>query len=80
MVVSCARRVSSRECAERKPVVDEVLDILGPECEAGSLFDITLRVNWYLNPNVRVTFKYVWTDLENKVDVNIVPCRFQIEL
>jgi phosphate-selective porin OprO/OprP len=56
------------------------LDLEDAGVRGGKSDDITLGVNWYLNPNVRVMFNYVWADLENHGDANIVQCRFQIEL
>ena len=56
------------------------LDLEDAGVRGGKLDDVTVAVNWYLNPNVRVMFNYVWADLENHGDANVVQCRFQVEL
>jgi phosphate-selective porin OprO/OprP len=46
----------------------------------GSLSDITLGLNWYLNPNVRVMLNYVHALLDNNTEgsANGVMMRFQV--
>jgi phosphate-selective porin OprO/OprP len=56
------------------------LDLEDAGVRGGKVDDVTLGLNWYLNPNVRVMFNYVFADLENHGDANIVQCRFQVEL
>lgn len=60
------------------------LDLNDEAIEGGELSDITFGVNWYLNPNMRVMFNYVYADLEDRADVtddsaNVFQARFQID-
>ena len=60
------------------------VDLTDEDIEGGELSDITLGVNWHLNPNLRVMFNYVYADLEDRAEVsdddaNIVQARFQID-
>ena len=43
------------------------------------LDDFTLGLNWYLNPNMRVMFNYVFADSEDRGDANIFQMRFQVD-
>ncbi len=45
----------------------------------GELDDITLGLNWLLNPNTRVMFNYTTADLDGAGDSDIVQTRFQID-
>ena len=54
------------------------LDLDSADVSGGTLNDVTAGVNWYLNPNVRVMFNYVFADLESVGDSNIAQGRFQI--
>ncbi|MFW5810298.1 MAG: porin [Thermodesulfobacteriota bacterium] len=62
----------------------ERIDLTDADIEGGELSDITLGVNWHLNPNVRVMFNYVYADLEDRAEVsdddaNLFQARFQID-
>jgi phosphate-selective porin OprO/OprP len=51
---------------------------------AGRQHDVTLGVNWYLNPQVYVLVNYVWTHLDSVVpgasgNVQGVGCRLHID-
>ena len=51
---------------------------------AGTVDDITLGVNWYMNPNARVMFNYVFGDLDSNTDandgnMNMFMMRFQVD-
>jgi phosphate-selective porin OprO/OprP len=46
--------------------------------QGGRLDDITGGINWYLNPNTRVTVNYIWAHLEGVGDSNIAQGRFQV--
>ncbi len=41
------------------------LDLEDEQVYGGVLRNVTLGVNWYLNPNTRITFNYVYADGEN---------------
>ncbi|MFP4650743.1 MAG: OprO/OprP family phosphate-selective porin, partial [Desulfobacterales bacterium] len=60
------------------------LDLNDEAIEGGELNDLTLGVNWHLNPNVRTMINYVYADLEDRADVdddsaNILQARFQVD-
>ena len=46
---------------------------------AGKQSQITLGMNWYLNPVTRVMFNYVHASIEKMGNVNLVQARFQID-
>ncbi|MGH7788655.1 MAG: OprO/OprP family phosphate-selective porin [Candidatus Binatia bacterium] len=54
------------------------LDLDSEDIDGGTLDDITAGVNWYLNPNMRITVNYVWAHLESVGDSNIAQGRFQL--
>jgi phosphate-selective porin OprO/OprP len=47
--------------------------------DGGILSDVTAGVNWYLNPNTRVMFNYVYADLDDVDDANAFTVRTQID-
>lgn len=49
-------------------------DILG-----GEQSDITLGLNWYLNPSTRIMLNNVWADVKDAGKANIFQVRFQID-
>lgn len=61
------------------------IDLNDEDFDGGRLNDLTLGVNWYLNPNTRVMFDYVRADIENHPDFNddgeadLFATRFQID-
>lgn len=55
------------------------LDLNDAPITGGELKDITLGVNWYLNPNVRAMLNYVGADLDTVGDADILQLRFQID-
>ncbi|MFO7861241.1 MAG: porin [Desulfosalsimonas sp.] len=60
------------------------LDLNDEAIEGGELSNLTLGVNWHLNPNVRMMLNYVYADLEDRENVeddnaNIVQARFQVD-
>jgi phosphate-selective porin OprO/OprP len=60
------------------------IDLSDGAINGGEADNITVGLNWYLNPNVRWMANYVYSDVENREDVsdddlNIVQTRFQID-
>ncbi len=49
-------------------------DILG-----GEQSDVTLGVNWYLNPSTRIMLNHVWADIQDAGKATIFQMRFQID-
>jgi phosphate-selective porin OprO/OprP len=45
----------------------------------GKLQDVTLGLNWYLNPNTRVMWNYVHADRIDTGGANIFQTRFQVD-
>lgn len=62
------------------------LDLTDKHITGGRLSDITLGLNWYLNPNTRVMLNYVHSDLDlSSINVkngnaDIFAMRFQVDL
>jgi len=44
----------------------------------GKMNDVTAGINWYMNPNFRLTFNYVFADRESAGDAHIAQGRFQV--
>ncbi|NLX05981.1 MAG: porin [Phycisphaerae bacterium] len=55
------------------------LDLDDGPIEGGRLSDLTLGLNWYLNPNARVMWNYVLADLAGDGDAGIFQIRLQID-
>ena len=62
---------------------------LNDDYRGGRIDNITIGINWYINPNMRVMLNYVYSDLNgnsslsneyDKVDAHIFMTRFQINL
>ena len=45
----------------------------------GEMNNLTLGLNWYLNPNTRWTFNYVRSDVKGSEDANIFQMRFFVD-
>ena len=56
------------------------LDLDNEALSGGLLNDVTLGVNWYLNPNARVMLDYVHADLDDVGAADAVVTRFQVQL
>ena len=54
-------------------------DLADANVSGGELDNITLGLNWYLNPNTRVMLNYTAADLAGTGDSNIAQARFQID-
>jgi phosphate-selective porin OprO/OprP len=55
------------------------LDLSNGGFAGGTISDLTFGVNWYLNPNMRVMFDYIYTDLEDLGNAWAVAVRFQVD-
>ncbi len=55
------------------------LDLDDKSVNGGRLQDFTFGVNWYLNPNTRVMWNYVFADLADGGDADIFQMRIQID-
>jgi len=55
------------------------LDFNDGPIEGGRLRDLTLGVNWYLNPNMRLMWNYVRADLDDVGKANIYQMRAQFD-
>jgi phosphate-selective porin OprO/OprP len=47
--------------------------------DRGELKDITVGLNWYLNPNTRIMWDYIRADLDDVGDANLFLMRFQVD-
>jgi phosphate-selective porin OprO/OprP len=59
------------------------LDLTDSDIKGGEEDNITVGLNWYLNPAVRLMFNYVYADLEDRENIpdgnaNIFQSRFQV--
>ncbi len=60
------------------------LDLTDKLIEGGEEQDITVGLNWYINPSIRFMLNYIKADLENRAtvpndDINIFQARFQVD-
>ena len=54
-------------------------DLNSENISGGEQSDITLGVNWYLNPATRIMFNNVWADVKDAGKMNVFQVRFQID-
>ena len=66
----------------------DTIDLNDGPISGGEADQITLGLNWYLNPNTRIMWNYVMADMSNlddgtpgglDTDVNVFEMRFQID-
>ncbi len=55
------------------------VDLTNGAIEGGEMDDITVGINWYLNPNTRVMLNYVTADVDGVGEADIIQTRFQID-
>jgi phosphate-selective porin OprO/OprP len=55
------------------------LDLDEDNINGGILSDVTLGLNWYLNPNMRVMFNYIFANRNGYGDADIAQTRFQVD-
>ena len=55
------------------------IDLDRARIDGDRLDDVTFGLNWYLNPNMRVMFNYIYADSEDRGDANIFQMRFQVD-
>ncbi len=55
------------------------LDLNDARVSGGKLKDITVGLNWYLNPNMRIMWDYVRSDLDGVGNANLFLTRFQVD-
>jgi phosphate-selective porin OprO/OprP len=55
------------------------LDLDEDEISGGILSDVTLGLNWYLNPNMRIMLNYIYANRNGYGDADIVQTRFQVD-
>ena len=60
------------------------LDLTDKLVEGGEENNFTFGVNWYLNPNYRMMFNYIYADAKDRIDAedgsaNIFQMRFQVD-
>jgi len=54
-------------------------DLNSEDIFGGEQSDITLGLNWYVNPVTRITFNNIWADVKDTGKANIFQVRFQID-
>jgi len=55
------------------------LDLEDGGIDGGMMSDITVGLNWYLNPNIRIMANYIHSHLNDAGDADIFATRFQID-
>lgn len=55
------------------------LDLEDEQVNGGELDTITAGLNWYLYPNLRMMLNYIYADLDDVGETNIIQSRFQID-
>ncbi len=55
------------------------IDLNDNNVTGGELEDVTLGLNWYLNPNTRIMWNYIRADLDRTGDSNLFTMRLQVD-
>ncbi|MDI6758160.1 MAG: porin [Candidatus Omnitrophota bacterium] len=55
------------------------LDLDENNINGGILSDVTFGLNWYLNPNMRMMFNYIFANRNGYGDADILQTRFQVD-
>jgi phosphate-selective porin OprO/OprP len=55
------------------------IDLDDRNIAGGQLDDVTLGINWYLNPNMRIMLNYISADLDKSGDTDALTLRFQVD-
>lgn len=55
------------------------LDLDEDNINGGILSDVTLGLNWYLNPNMRIMLNYIYANRNGYGNADIVQTRFQVD-
>ncbi len=54
------------------------IDLNDQDLNGGAMTDLTVGLNWYLNPATLVRFNYIYSDVLDKGSANIAMVRFQV--
>lgn len=55
------------------------LDLNDNDVSGGIMSDVTIGINWYLNPNMRIMGNYIHSHLNGKGDADMFTTRFQVD-
>jgi len=55
------------------------LDLNDENIDAGNMADVTLGLNWYLNPNMKIMWNYIYSHLNGIGNADMLLTRFQVD-